>query len=209
MYNPGLGAIIVTVTSARTVSAAAAPVWAERPLGTSAATTTVPRTRASFRTRIHLSKGAFTASWEKPVPRMASMARGDAARRSATSPSSGATSTAARSLRAARALSAAERADSAVRSSGARAVTTRTGIPHASRYSAATQPSPPLLPLPQKTTTESSRRKPLCRAPSAAAGPSEPAATPTATSGASAPAGALSATTFPPAVLPSSILRAS
>ena len=80
------------------------------------------------------------------------MASGAPSSKAVTSAFDGARTTWLRSPRDAAACRAAARAGSAVSSSGAFAVTTRTGMPQRSRYSPATQPSPPLLPLPQRMT---------------------------------------------------------
>ena len=64
---------MVTVSSALTHGVAALPVWAEIPLGTSAATVSMPCARRSLAAAIHASKGARTREPSKPVPSSASM----------------------------------------------------------------------------------------------------------------------------------------
>ena len=143
--RPGFRASMVTVRSATTQAPGACPVWAERPLGTSTATT---RTPELFTQSIQMSNGARTSPW-KPVPNMQSSATSEAERSPSSSSRDGPTSveTPARTARC-----ATWRARSPESWSGSTGVTTLTFTPWASRASAATQPSPPLFPIPARIT---------------------------------------------------------
>ena len=146
--RPGFNESMVTVTSAMTQGPTASPVWAERPEGTSAATT---RTPDALRQSIQMSNGA-RGSPRKPVPSMASSTTSAPAMSFSRSSRGGDTTT---GTPARRALVATVRARSDLMSWGSTGVTTVTETSLPRSTSAATQPSPPLLPKPASTTTDS------------------------------------------------------
>ena len=152
--RPGFRAIMVTVTSANTVADGAWPVWAERPLGTSAATTRAPE---PLTTSIQMSKGVVGLPW-KPVPRMASTTTSASVSISSRTSRGGATTT---GTPASTAPLATMRARSLLSRSGGTAETTVTSTPEPRSSCAATQPSPPLLPIPHRTTTRETSS--MCR----------------------------------------------
>lgn len=167
--SPGFIASMVTVSSALMQGRTARPVWAERPLGTSAAMMKAPAFRARTAASIHASKGAAMEPPENPVPRMASMMTAAFSISESSVAGSGETRMRAPcSSSAASASIAASRAGWARRSCGSFAQTMLTGRPASASMRAATHPSPPLLPLPQSTTTRDAsrarRRAPSCPA---------------------------------------------
>ena len=153
---------IVTVMSATTQTPSACPVSAERPLGTSTATT---RAGHAFTHSIQMSNGGRTSPW-KPVPSMQSSTTSAVARRASSSSRVGATIT---ETPARTALWATWRARSPESASGSIGLTTVTLMPFPWSASAATQPSPPLLPSPTSATTFSAA--PSSRDSRAAASP--------------------------------------
>ena len=98
---------------------------------------------------IQMSKGARGAPW-KPVPKMASTTTSLSKRSCSNAGRGGATTI---STSAASAFFATMRARSPLMSSGVTGLTMRTATPCFLRTSAATQPSPPLLPRPAKIVT--------------------------------------------------------
>ena len=150
---------MVTVRSATTQRLGTAPVCADRPLGTSTATTRAPE---ELRQSIQMSKGA-RSSPSNPVPSMQSSTTSAFSSSASSSGREGPTMMGTPALTADWATT---RARSPRRSSGAIGVTTWTARPLALSVSAATQPSPPLLPMPVSTTTvsESGSERTSCAA---------------------------------------------